>query len=62
MVAFAVEADYATSAQLAGYLRRVPRPGTHVVVDLTELSFLDRPMCRSERPTEHGDLCGQPLS
>ncbi|MEU7004349.1 hypothetical protein [Nonomuraea sp. NPDC046570] len=62
MVAFAVEADYATSAQLAGYLRRVPPARHPQVVDLTELSFLDRPMCRPERPTEHGDLCGQPLS
>lgn len=40
MIAIGGEAD-ATSAQLAGYLHRVHRPGDHLIVDLAEVSFMD---------------------
>lgn len=41
MIAVGGEIDLANSGQLACYVKRVRRPGDHVVFDLTEVSFLD---------------------
>ncbi|WP_219499352.1 STAS domain-containing protein [Nonomuraea ceibae] len=41
VIAVGGEIDLANSGQLACYVKRVRRPGDHVVFDLTEVSFLD---------------------
>ncbi|MGW0802565.1 STAS domain-containing protein [Nonomuraea sp. NPDC002799] len=41
LIAVGGEIDIATSGRLARYVNRVRRPGDHVVLDLTEVSFLD---------------------
>ncbi|MEV0387177.1 STAS domain-containing protein [Nonomuraea sp. NPDC050643] len=41
VIAIAGEADRTSCEQLADYLGRVRRPGDHVVVDMSRLSFLD---------------------
>lgn len=41
VIAIGGEVDRTTSPHLADYIGRVHRPADHVVVDLTELSFLD---------------------
>ncbi|TMR94113.1 STAS domain-containing protein, partial [Nonomuraea basaltis] len=41
VIAIGGDVDRTSSARLAAYLDQVRRPGDHVVLDLSELSFLD---------------------